>query len=270
VASLEDYLSKSTIGEFSERLKVLDAFAAQMKLQKSDQRLSNLLRNLVANYGQYSLAISTELGSGLAPIEKEIQDFVKLQTWEDRGYFAMKKNGERAKRKLHRLCLKAQEVLKKPVAAVLSALSNSVGYNDTFPTDPIYINLPAAALAVRDTRETVKEIRRIAVQTELDGIPLSESLRLNDEGLRYNQLSRVTNRMVDFCSEGVGESKVWMDDYCETIVDWIRLFKQERSKSSRNRKKKALSDFLKFLPEIGISRRRVDIPKGALSLYENL
>jgi hypothetical protein len=39
-----------------------------------------------------------------------IQDFVRLASWEDRGYYAMRASTEKAQRQLHRLTRNATEV----------------------------------------------------------------------------------------------------------------------------------------------------------------
>ena len=40
-----------------------------------------------------------------------VQDFVRLASWEDRGYYAMRASTEKAQRHLHRLTRNATEVL---------------------------------------------------------------------------------------------------------------------------------------------------------------
>lgn len=54
----------------------------------------------------------------------------RLAKWEDRGYYAMKKNADKAHRALTRLTLKAEAGLREPVAATLTQASRGMGFRD--------------------------------------------------------------------------------------------------------------------------------------------
>jgi midasin len=112
VTTLEAFLQTSTIGEFSQRLRLLRAFLRQLQYQQQQgqgqqgqQALGDLvcaLQNLSRYYGQFEAAVSEAQAAGLAPIQKDLLDFVRLAKWEDRGYYAMKAATEKAQRYLHR------------------------------------------------------------------------------------------------------------------------------------------------------------------------
>lgn len=221
-------------------------------------------------------------------IEKVLQDFVKLQTWEDRGYLSIKRNGERAQRKLHKLSQKAEEVLKQPVALVLYQAIPLPRYKEPYgiepaPARPIpiqtktEINLVELLSTIKsDARKLSKSMRQ---RTEYCsdkhisrgrgpnlGQSILEGLKLNRSELRFNRIASIAQKM----KELVDTSETnWMDDVgtvlqetCQSIVDRIETLQKDRSKAARGRKRKALSDFLKLLAELGISKRKVSIPKG--------
>lgn len=52
--------------------------------------------------------VEESLEKHMKEIEVELNDFVKLQNWENRGYFSMQTNVERAQRKLHKLLREAE------------------------------------------------------------------------------------------------------------------------------------------------------------------
>ena len=53
MCSLEEYLTLSTLGEFSERMSILEAFLAQFKTRQGDEKLVCILGNLVVYYRQH-------------------------------------------------------------------------------------------------------------------------------------------------------------------------------------------------------------------------
>lgn len=60
------------------------------------------IANTVAYYAQFLPAVRRAIEAGLAPMEKDLIDFVALAKWEDRGYYAMKVSTEKAQRHLHK------------------------------------------------------------------------------------------------------------------------------------------------------------------------
>jgi hypothetical protein len=71
-----------------------------------------------------------------------VQDFVELQKWEDRGYYAMRERTEGAQRKLHKMQRKASAVLSEPAAAVLAGAAKSIGMADLAAPDSLSLQHP--------------------------------------------------------------------------------------------------------------------------------
>jgi midasin len=147
---LEAFLQTSTSGEFAARLGLLRAFAAQMAVAAAagagapggapapgggadPAALAAALRNTIAYYSQFAPAVDAALAGGLAPLAKELRDFVALAKWEDRGYYAMKVSTEKAARQLHRLSRRAEGFLAQPAAGVLAAASQALGLAQLAP-----------------------------------------------------------------------------------------------------------------------------------------
>ncbi len=55
---------------------------------------------------------------------------MKLAKWEDRGHYAQKQEAEKSQRQLHKMVRDSQEVLKRPAAAVIGAVSAAMGFAD--------------------------------------------------------------------------------------------------------------------------------------------
>ncbi|GIL72549.1 hypothetical protein Vretifemale_2893, partial [Volvox reticuliferus] len=134
-STLESFVQTSTQGEFRARLTMLHAFACHVDVRRRQPggagplaaALSAALYNLVRYYGQFISAVEAALAEGMAPLEKDLQDFVQLARWDDRGYYAMRASTEKAQRYLHRLSRRAEDVLRQPAATALAAAVKGMG-----------------------------------------------------------------------------------------------------------------------------------------------
>jgi hypothetical protein len=82
------------------------------------------------------------------------QDFVKLAKWEDRGHYALQQETEKSQRQLHKLVRDTQEVLKRPAAGVVGAVSAAMGFPDLTQTD---LELPAKEKAPKKAKRKAPE-----------------------------------------------------------------------------------------------------------------
>ncbi|GFR41361.1 hypothetical protein Agub_g2044, partial [Astrephomene gubernaculifera] len=164
-STLESFVQTSTLGEFRSRLGMLHAFACHLHVRRQQPGgggagplaapLAAALDNLVRYYGQFVGAVEAALTQGMAPLEKDLQDFVQLARWDDRGYYAMRASTEKAQRYLHRLSRRAEEVLRQPAATALATADKAMGVGE----------LAAAAAAAEKAYGTVDE----AAATAADG-----------------------------------------------------------------------------------------------------
>lgn len=60
---------------------------------------------------------------------------MKLAKWEDRGDYALQQETEKSQRQLHKLVRDTQEVLKRPAAGVVGAVSAAMGFSDLSQPD---------------------------------------------------------------------------------------------------------------------------------------
>lgn len=208
MSSLEQFLQTATIGEFSERLHLLSAFQAHLRLMASCEtstQLSHVLENLVLYYTQFEEPINKKLENELAVIRKDLKDFVKLAKWENRGYYAMKLGADRAQRKLHKLCLGADKVLKIPAVLVLTDAQKVMsfssleamfgGKNVSQLADNQSEIIPATLKIAQESWMVLcNSSARVPSQWSFDH-PVGKCLDLQNPELRYNQLPRLTARM---------------------------------------------------------------------------
>jgi len=145
--TVEQFIQGAPLGEYVERLKLLESFADQLtalaslptsavvalitgKEQERYLKLASILRNLKSHHMNFLPVVEKSITGSLKPLEKHLHDFVALAKWEDRGYYAMKQSTEQAQRQLHRLTRKAEAALKEPAQSVVAGAAAALGFDD--------------------------------------------------------------------------------------------------------------------------------------------
>eukprot|EP00884_Botryococcus_braunii_P010665 jgi/Botrbrau1/195/Bobra.0022s0175.1 len=289
--AIEQFLQTSTLGEFERRLNMVWSFRCQAAVDKSLRAEAGpLLANAHAFYSQYLPAVTTKLTDGLAPVEKLLLDFIKLAKWEDRGYYAQLKATEKAQRQLHKFVRSAAEVLNRPVAEVLGSGERASPF-DSLRSSPF----PASSKgeprkdAPVQTKEGAKERWRafcgLAVQqwkrnfgstTALlephaptgPADPSAASEVPETRNLR-DRVAALTQRMPDvlepcitsLCKpEDCAAAGTRAEEVAERAAETAVQLREQTDKAARARKKKALTDFLAALGDLGLSRMRTAVP----------
>jgi midasin len=112
---IEAFVQTSTIGEFEARLQLLLSFRTHLSLRLAQERARGdasasqltldvmaALANTEGYYRQFAPSVRRAIEAGLAPHEKDLQGFVALAKWEDRGFYSLRASAEKAQRYLHR------------------------------------------------------------------------------------------------------------------------------------------------------------------------
>ncbi|GMH33343.1 hypothetical protein BSKO_01177 [Bryopsis sp. KO-2023] len=276
--AMEQFVQTATLGEYTERLQLLSSFQDQLRMSSSDasaRETSNILENLVVYYRQFEGAVHAKLQAGLAPIEKDLEGFVRLAKWEDRGYYAMRIGAERAQRKLHKLCQGAESILKMPAVMVLNAVQDSMGFRDLEakhpdvgkeeePVDGMETVIPLWESELRVAWGEFCQQLNPPVEDAPGNDMVMQSLDLDNKQMRYNQIPRLTVRMqkiLGVIPAGVSSEGSDIDELAGAAASRALELKKDVTKAAKSRKKKALSDFFKSLAAIGASKRRSAIPK---------
>ena len=123
--ALEEFLACSTIGDASERLRLLWVIFAHARTRRAclstrkgadaTQGRARQLERMVYGLIRCSMAsvasVREKRKSLWRDTEKELRDFAAITRWEDRGYHAMRQHTERVTRQLHKLLMKYRESL---------------------------------------------------------------------------------------------------------------------------------------------------------------
>jgi len=125
-------MQSAPLGEYSARLDLLRAFAAQAGVAPGPgaRPTAAVLSNVARLFDLHSPAVDAASAAALAPLTKQLADFVALARWEDRGYYANRAAAEKAARHLHRLGRRARAALGAPAAPVLAGAGAAMGLAD--------------------------------------------------------------------------------------------------------------------------------------------
>jgi len=171
--ALEEYLQSSTIGEFDTRLELIWCFYAEMEVEirsckargvnvtKHDDALCAVLYNIWRYYSQFQSTITKHIDSVRKPCETKLRDHAKLAKWEDRGYHAMKVQGEANQRSLHKFVRAFDTALNGLVLPILETASAQTGFKELAIDGGVNAPTPAPVAASSDAKPSKEELAAV-------------------------------------------------------------------------------------------------------------
>lgn len=279
--AVEEFIKLSPIGEYGTRINMVKVFQGHLKaVHEADEArkdrstaLASMLFNLTLYYGQFLPFVQKTIQSAIVPIEKELEDFVALAKWEDRGYYALQLSSEKAHKHLQKLKRKVADVLRQPVSNVIGEAAKLMGLDDLTLADSSGVSDRksgehySSCVAAADILTNVDSFMLDFVEARTD----KPDKRLPDNRLdpgKYtknipNLLGRFHKLALDglqasaeSCRRAVGSA----NDLASEAVERALILQKDVEKGAKARKKKALVDFLKALGDLGVSRLRTAVP----------
>jgi hypothetical protein len=194
---------------------------------------------------------------------------------QDRGYHALRSSSERNQRVLHRLLHNWEEVLARPVAAIFVAAADAVGGVKELEAGAAAVALPAADSAAalpavdEDEKATAQQAaawdahaQAIAVSgaaaAPLGFVPAPETYVARAAPLT----ARLAVVLGGALSSGLPERLAGprcMEEICVAVVSRAAALRTDRN-ATRPMKKKAVTDLLRALVDVGVSPRRSAVP----------
>ncbi|KAI7867198.1 hypothetical protein BDF14DRAFT_761657 [Spinellus fusiger] len=130
LSALDQFIQVSSLVEFEPRLKMIDSFYRQARIQASlaetdGERLSNetvatILRNVYLYYSQFCDYARTHLAQLKKPIEKDLKDFVKIASWKDINIYALRQSAQKTHRQLHKCIRKYRDILNHSMLTIIA------------------------------------------------------------------------------------------------------------------------------------------------------
>ena len=287
-SSLQDFVMMSTVGQFKARIRYLSAFQGQMKLTQGQESLSSdskrrreqlhiLLSNVANFFGRYESEVEGYICEHREKIEKEMEEFIRLARWEDRGYYALKESADKSSRTIHRLCRKFQDVLSTQIICIVEQRKDAMGIADLSKE----VHLHKGEEPTRDETENVSEPYERERHWALGSAKIAETLPMVTACTLDNQkrqaatyvprihaLTKTMGQHFRDCftaQNGVPKITEFLEMLSASLAEQVHALQRDKN-AKKQRKKKALTDFLHAFRDLGLSRRQMDLKcKGSSS-----
>ncbi|KAF3938224.1 Midasin [Dactylella cylindrospora] len=122
--TLNSFMRQSTVGEFEDRLKLLEGMENHLEHDPSphSQALRDTLRNVRKLHSQFTKAASEHIATQKVKLEKDMKEIILLASWKDTNINSLKESTRRSHYQLYKVVKKYRAVLATPVSAIAKAL----------------------------------------------------------------------------------------------------------------------------------------------------
>lgn len=252
VSALNVYFSKSPIGEYSSRLRLLKAFAKQIDLQSPESMIAHAVHNAIAFYSQYELIVKDRIVAGRKEVQKDIKDVILLASWKDVNVDALKQSSRRSHASLYKLIRRYRALVSELVQPIIDN-GISVTYKIPSQVKPVG-HMKMIEVNLEEAKELVINVPGWNTRSE----PLKR-IDVVDKNME-NYVGQISN--MEFPTfTGLARDVSAEADRLEKETP--KVYSKEKKKllaSLKMQKSKALSDCLKELRRIGLkSSLRKDI-----------
>jgi len=282
-ATIDSFLHGGTAGDFGKRLELLRAFQQELlvsaaaaeqdseatasevaQARRRSLLLSNVLYHLVRYYSLFGEEIERHFAATKQPLEKEIDEFIRLSRWENLGYYVLRDAADKSRRKLASFSRRFDKLLLGSVREHFNRVPDDYTEPSVSPSTVSTTTPPTMAQQVSwnwfgaATCASASE-QNIPVDT-LDQ-ELKRSFALDDTNLLQNRGSALAKRMAQLVSNDIAgiareaRQRVTssVDDVCVAIIERTTELRNEGR--SRQEKQLALTELLRALAELGLSHR---------------
>ncbi|KAJ1569694.1 hypothetical protein HK405_007248 [Cladochytrium tenue] len=253
VSSLDQFLLGSSVGEFKNRIQILENFKCQLRYGEDDG--SNvgysIIENIVGYYGQFVPLLEERIQKSRLPLEKELIGFIKIATWKDVNVHAMRESSRKSHDQLAKLVRKYREHLSKPVSQEILAFQQPDSTTDGQTEEK---NGMPVASALEASREYLINVAPFANDISDSILTLAN---LSGRKPISFLCDRAYNLLRDMAEVGGAASQaIGIDDFASHIIASIKSFQSEAAASNLKKgakavRRRALSDLLKFLNFLG-------------------
>ncbi|KAE8148455.1 AAA ATPase [Aspergillus avenaceus] len=123
IATLEQFFRSTTLGQYSERLRLIKNFRSLLLLYVQDlpslKQLVSALDNFIQHYIYFEPPVNKLLHDRRSALEKDVKEQIQLASWKDTNIVALRESAKRSHHKLFKLVRKYREILAQPVQHIL-------------------------------------------------------------------------------------------------------------------------------------------------------
>ena len=247
---LESFFATTTMGQYSQRLRLLEQFKEHMSLLEQNIEsmavISRALTNFIGFYSRFESQIQKGLQAGRQTLEKDMKEVVLLASWKDTNINALRDSAKRSHHKLFKIVRKYRALLGQPVEGLLKQGLPDV--NETFVS---------AAVINGITRPPALDGRAVAIcQNSVSGWS-QKPLRLVNVDSTVETMERTAlvpvaamdggQYIESFAANLIGSMEILQKQTPTTLTDENK----DNFKHLKSRKRKLYADTLKELRRMG-------------------
>jgi hypothetical protein len=274
---LDTFILASPLGQFHERLAVLNIAARQqdmeyqLSLDAWTLQKSRALWSVHAYYSQFESILRTKIDNMIAPIQTKLKEEVKLAKWDDQTYYSLAESTEKNHRKLMKLLAELDESLdfnvgsliqEEKIKGIRKNVDSSGDVSTTVPSDSAifpHVETDAGKTSSADNKTTIvpPTENRIWTNTTTLGNESSSSksiLQIERYAKKMDSFQKTHQAGSEWAIIGTTESSY----LCGAIFERISAL---RHKSTRPMKERALTDLFRELKRNGFTTTKWGVPQ---------
>ncbi|KAI9712029.1 MAG: hypothetical protein M1820_001738 [Bogoriella megaspora] len=121
--TLKEFLVNTTMGQYGARVKLLRGFqvdlASRMAKCPGLEPMHRALANFVDYFAYFLGPVHRAITNRRTPLEKKIQEVIKLATWKDRNVHALKQSSKASHNNLYKIIKKFRASINEPVSPII-------------------------------------------------------------------------------------------------------------------------------------------------------
>ena len=267
--TVDTFMLTATLGQFSERLNMLDAFANQLNTRPSvsdDESgkhfiVARMITAVQRYYGQFQSVLEAKLQDLRHPIEKKLKDEVKLAKWDEQSYYALADAAERNHRKLMRFLREYDSVLDQPIFTILEKYQCSgIRATDSLESEPttkvptFKVMFPSCESEKFIESDQANKVVNALLVSSHNGVASKYIHRLDHY---QRKLQHVVSGQKDNSWARIGA--IGASELSADIFDRIESLRRE--KTTKPMKARALVDLFKTLKGNGYKNTKWSVPE---------
>jgi midasin len=246
--TLESFFSATTLGQFEQRVKLLEQFREHVAMRSDDvdafKPVQLALANFISYFARLKKPVHEAIAKGRQALEKEVNNVIKLASWKDTNIDALKQSAKTSHRKLSKLVRKFRALLNQPLSGIIRS------------------GFPEESFAVTDVR--MSDVSATAESSAL-GICEKAIPAWNNRPTRFKNITTTISLMCNLSCpsvdavDGAKYIDVFIADLETSIVELQKATPStltEENKESiqhlKHQKRKLYADTMKELRQMGI------------------
>ena len=248
--TLGDFLGKTLMGQYAERLRLIGQFKDHLKLMIQEvpalEVVHRALINFLSFYSRFEKTIQELTQSGRQKLERDMKEILLLASWKDTNINALRDSAKRSHHKLFKVIRKYRSLLAQPAESVIrQGLPDSAGALTLLPRTRDSLLIPTMDQSANQT-----------CQRSIEGWSLKPT-RFTNPMATASSMARM-GELPDSAIDGA----IHMESFTSSLVETIKALQgltpsvltkdnTDEVKHLKSRKRKVFADTLKVMRQMG-------------------